>query len=261
MLTVSLVTEMSEDLTVFLHNEVLDTLPRNICVSCQYDLAENSVGGLKSRFLHPDVQDYFYITQSGKPVCEDDPLVNNTQYALHLRVLGGKGGFGSLLRSFGSQISKNRNQDACRDLSGRRLRNVKAEQKVKEIVEKQAEKEKDKKRKKEEKIQKLKSALTDKPKHTFHDPNYEAERSRIPDMVFSAVEEGNKTIASTSAVVASTSAGDTHMQSTVIVEEHHPLPSVPVDKKRKHVDPLEKNMGSKKMKGWLGVDDESSDEE
>ena len=62
------------------------------------------------------------------------------------RVLGGKGGkkttssvatiitfsvsgFGALIRSMGSQMSKNRSRDACRDLSGRRMRDVNAEKK------------------------------------------------------------------------------------------------------------------------------------
>ena len=46
---------------------------------------------------------------------------------LSFRLLGGKGGFGSLLRSGGSgRIAKKKtNLDACRDLSGRRLRSVK----------------------------------------------------------------------------------------------------------------------------------------
>ena len=62
------------------------------------------------------------------------------------RVLGGKGGkehcstdvthslslfsgFGALIRSMGSQMNKNRSRDACRDLSGRRMRDVNAEKK------------------------------------------------------------------------------------------------------------------------------------
>lgn len=39
-------------------------------------------------------------------------------------VLGGKGGFGSLLRAFGKQITMSTNKDACRDLTGRRLKQV-----------------------------------------------------------------------------------------------------------------------------------------
>lgn len=40
-------------------------------------------------------------------------------------VLGGKGGFGSLLRAFGKQITMSTNKDACRDLTGRRIKQVK----------------------------------------------------------------------------------------------------------------------------------------
>ena len=38
-------------------------------------------------------------------------------------------GFGALIRSMGMQINKNRSRDACRDLSGRRMRDVNAEKK------------------------------------------------------------------------------------------------------------------------------------
>ena len=48
---------------------------------------------------------------------------------LVLRLLGGKGGFGALLRS-GARGSKTENFDACRDLSGRRLRHVNADKQL-----------------------------------------------------------------------------------------------------------------------------------
>jgi len=44
---------------------------------------------------------------------------------------GGKGGFGSLLRGSGKG-AVTENEDACRDLSGRRLRTVNAEKKLQE---------------------------------------------------------------------------------------------------------------------------------
>lgn len=51
-----------------------------------------------------------------------------------LRVRGGKGGFGSLLRGAGSKAwqKKTSNFDACRDMSGRRLRHVNAERRLEE---------------------------------------------------------------------------------------------------------------------------------
>lgn len=51
-----------------------------------------------------------------------------------LKVVGGKGGFGSNLRSI--QIEKTSNNEACRDLSGRRLRDINCEKKMKNWVEK-----------------------------------------------------------------------------------------------------------------------------
>lgn len=53
---------------------------------------------------------------------------------LLLRLLGGKGGFGSLLRGAATKAGqkKTNNFDACRDMSGRRLRHVNAEKKLEE---------------------------------------------------------------------------------------------------------------------------------
>ena len=48
---------------------------------------------------------------------------------LAFRLLGGKGGFGSLLRGAGRAILTD-NVDACRDLSGRRLRQANAEKRL-----------------------------------------------------------------------------------------------------------------------------------
>ncbi|KAL6128575.1 hypothetical protein ACLB2K_071930 [Fragaria x ananassa] len=53
---------------------------------------------------------------------------------LLLRLVGGKGGFGSLLRGAATKAGqkKTSNFDACRDMSGRRLRHVNAENKLQE---------------------------------------------------------------------------------------------------------------------------------
>lgn len=52
--------------------------------------------------------------------------------AVFWRLCGGKGGFGAMLRGgpTGLRIKKTTNFDACRDLSGRRLRNTNAEQQL-----------------------------------------------------------------------------------------------------------------------------------
>ncbi|XP_076888552.1 uncharacterized protein LOC143539008 [Bidens hawaiensis] len=55
---------------------------------------------------------------------------------LSLRLRGGKGGFGSLLRGAATKAGqkKTNNFDACRDMSGRRLRHVNAEKRMEEWV-------------------------------------------------------------------------------------------------------------------------------
>lgn len=53
-----------------------------------------------------------------------------------LRVMGGKGGFGSNLRSMGARAAtkETTNFEACRDLEGRRLRTVHDEQKCVQVL-------------------------------------------------------------------------------------------------------------------------------
>lgn len=55
---------------------------------------------------------------------------------------GGKGGFGSLLRSMKPKEKQSENFEACRDLSGRRLRNVYNEQRLEEWNKKKSEEDK-----------------------------------------------------------------------------------------------------------------------
>ncbi|XVF22384.1 hypothetical protein REPUB_Repub12eG0167900 [Reevesia pubescens] len=67
---------------------------------------------------------------------EDDSLISHSDTTLNLslRLLGGKGGFGSLLRGAATKAGqkKTSNFDACRDMSGRRLRHVNAEKRLEE---------------------------------------------------------------------------------------------------------------------------------
>jgi hypothetical protein len=64
----------------------------------------------------------------------DRNLIGPIHFLLPLK--GGKGGFGSLLRGGpkGIKVNKVTNRDACRDLSGRRLRHVEGERNLKDWV-------------------------------------------------------------------------------------------------------------------------------
>lgn len=62
----------------------------------------------------------------------DCGLSHGSTVQLLLRLCGGKGGFGALLRGQGRDGKITDNFDAMRDLSGRRVRHVEAEKKLKQ---------------------------------------------------------------------------------------------------------------------------------
>ena len=64
-----------------------------------------------------------------------------------------------MLRAIGAQIEKTTNREACRDLSGRRLRDVNEEKRIKDWIKKQAERKEEKERKKREIRERLESQL------------------------------------------------------------------------------------------------------
>ena len=80
---------------------------------------------------------------------------------LCLRQLGGKGGFGALLRGGpqGVHKKKQNNFDACRDLSGRRVRHGRTEKELQEWFEKKAEREAKRKAEKLSRKEKAKGEL------------------------------------------------------------------------------------------------------
>jgi hypothetical protein len=64
-----------------------------------------------------------YLLHNGKPVSDSTTIENGIVDAIP-RLVGGKGGLGSLLRTFGKRIKKSTNMESCRDLSGRRLKKI-----------------------------------------------------------------------------------------------------------------------------------------
>ena len=68
------------------------------------------------------------------PLITDPAWQVNALPTLHmlLHIAGGKGGFGSMLRMLGKNITEVDNTDACRDINGRRLRHVNSEKKLTE---------------------------------------------------------------------------------------------------------------------------------
>lgn len=94
-----------------------------------------------------------------------------------------------MLRAIGAQIEKTTNREACRDLSGRRLRDINEEKKLKNWIEKKKTEEKEDP---EEKFQKKIGKLLAMPKKEFKDTGYEEARANLLENISDSVEQGFK---------------------------------------------------------------------
>ncbi|RNA36775.1 SDE2-like protein [Brachionus plicatilis] len=126
---------------------------------------------------------YVLLSKNGIKLNSKSVLNEGDVIQLSPLILGGKGGFGSLLRSFGKQITKSTNKEACRDLTGRRIRHVNNEKRLKEFLSKQSEiakkKEEEKKIKLEQK--KKKREKLESSHHLFVDPKYDEQKLKITE--------------------------------------------------------------------------------
>ncbi|XP_010897406.1 replication stress response regulator SDE2 isoform X2 [Esox lucius] len=127
-----------------------------------------------------------YVKNNGRISSLDDKLQAGAVYRLEPRLCGGKGGFGSMLRALGAQIEKTTNREACRDLSGRRLRDVNHEKEMAEWLKKQADREAEKEQKR---LERLERKLAE-PKHQFTDPNYERQCHDLSERLEDSVLKG-----------------------------------------------------------------------
>lgn len=91
-----------------------------------------------------------------------------------------------MLRAIGAQIEKTTNREACRDLSGRRLRDINEEKRLKTWIAQQAEREKEAADRKTKKLEKL----CEQPKYEFKDEAYDKERSDLVEKVEESVLQG-----------------------------------------------------------------------
>lgn len=78
-----------------------------------------------------------FLVHNGRPIRDAENLGaagigQDATITLLLRLVGGKGGFGALLRGQGRDGKITTNYDACRDLNGKRLRHVNAQKKLEE---------------------------------------------------------------------------------------------------------------------------------
>uniref|UniRef100_A0A8C5JDH7 Replication stress response regulator SDE2 n=1 Tax=Junco hyemalis TaxID=40217 RepID=A0A8C5JDH7_JUNHY len=137
-------------------------------------------------------EESLYVKCNGRLVSDEDELQSGVVYSLEPRLCAGKGGFGSMLRALGAQIEKTTNREACRDLSGRRLRDVNHEKAMAEWVKKQAEREAEKEQRRLERLQRKLA----EPRHTFTDPEYERQYREMAERQEESLRIGLQVIAS-----------------------------------------------------------------
>ncbi|XP_050087095.1 replication stress response regulator SDE2 [Anopheles aquasalis] len=136
----------------------------------------------------------YYLTQSGRSIGDWQNVTPYIPLRINERLRGGKGGFGSMLRAIGAQIEKTTNREACRDLCGRRLRDINEEKRLKAYLEKQQNASEDERQKIQLKIDKLLA----KPKHEFEDRQYESVREELIVRGDDAIQAGLQQLQSTS---------------------------------------------------------------
>ncbi|TDG45096.1 hypothetical protein AWZ03_008521 [Drosophila navojoa] len=168
-------------INIFVNSKQLITVNTN-------DINIKDINGLIEAATHLHPEEY-YLTYNGKRLNENIEFQHEIG-GIHcvLRQVGGKGGFGSMLRAIGAQIEKTTNREACRDLSGRRLRDINEEKRVRAWLEKKGEREREAEERKKRKIEKLLAV----PKHEFKDVQYEEARAKLTEKVNDAFEEGLK---------------------------------------------------------------------
>jgi hypothetical protein len=136
---------------------------------------------IKERLSIP-IQDQALCGLSGQWLYDDDEIELDGDFqtmTLCGRLLGGKGGFGSMLRAKGARMSSRKatNFESCRDLSGRRLQTLHDAEKLADYVEKESERKRKQTEEKEKKIQEgLAASIIKKPK--FDDQEFVKEHEK-----------------------------------------------------------------------------------
>uniref|UniRef100_UPI00358F8B7B splicing regulator SDE2 isoform X1 n=2 Tax=Myxine glutinosa TaxID=7769 RepID=UPI00358F8B7B len=142
----------------------------------------------------------FWVSQDGRRVEDMEVACPGKVYYLQARLLGGKGGFGSMLRALGAQIEKTTNREACRDLSGRRLRDVNNEKAMTEWLREQEAREAERE---QERLERLERRLAGPSGPRFADPQFEQQLRDMAESVKDSVMKGLQAASSKASVGSS----------------------------------------------------------
>lgn len=149
-----------------------------------------NVSSLKEKISqqHGIFAEDLFVTIDGKAVSSDSQLNNDENIIrVFIKLVGGKGGFGSMLRAIGAQIEKTTNREACRDLSGRRLRDINEEKRLRKWLEGQEDREREAVERKQKKLERL---LAEPRIDVKLNPAYVKESEELPERVSAAVDAG-----------------------------------------------------------------------
>ncbi|XP_046559856.1 replication stress response regulator SDE2-like [Haliotis rubra] len=225
---------------------VIHTFPRQTYMISNYLKKVSDVKNVLLSNLFEETD--FYVTCNGRITQDEEDVSEGQVYQCVPRLLAGKGGFGSMLRAIGAQIEKTTSREACRDLSGRRMRDVNNEKKLKDWLSKQADREREKEEKRQERLARRRAC----PQHNFDDPKYVAQRSKVADDLDDALQTGE------------TCDGRWEISGSGQDSPAATVTSADITRKRRAAsDPL---MKAKRQRGWLGIDpdvlsSESSDDD
>jgi len=230
-----------------------DYLNKNL-IDCIYNKIEQE--------LNIPTNEFVLQSNTGRTITSKTVVNNRDIFEISPLLLGGKGGFGSLLRAFGKQITKSTNKEACRDLTGRRIRHVNNEKRLKDFLEKQSDIAKQKEEKKKERAEKRKKKKEklESSHHLFVDPKYDEQKQKISEDINKALEVAVKHNKNKEIEASTSSSADKACKN----EEPIIIKSEVDNKKASSLNTESKSKASEKFKDWMGVGDlevSSSDEE
>ncbi|KAF6028779.1 SDE2 [Bugula neritina] len=137
------------------------------------------------------VLDDIYLLCNGRKVGKDASIEPNKVYRVCHRLRGGKGGFGSMLRTIGAQIEKTTNREAMRDLSGRRMRDINNEKKLAEWVAGASDREKQREERRKDRMERRRAEAEGRM-HRFADNQYMEQKEQVASNLDDALTQGIK---------------------------------------------------------------------
>ncbi|XP_067943705.1 splicing regulator SDE2-like [Watersipora subatra] len=135
--------------------------------------------------------DDYYLVCNGRIVDKDEKQDEAKIYHVCYRLPGGKGGFGSMLRTIGAQIEKTTNREAMRDLSGRRMRDINNEKKLADWVAGAADREREQETRRQERLEKRRAEAEGRM-HKFRDEKYMEQKEAVATNLDDALTQGLK---------------------------------------------------------------------